>query len=107
MSISEISITELKGQIDRGCTVIDVRETDEYVAGHVPGALSVPLSVLTENVDAFPDGVVTYVICQVGGRSLRACEYLEGLGKLVVNVAGGTGAWTATGNGVVLGESPH
>lgn len=107
MSISEISITELKGLIDRGCMVIDVREADEYVAGHVPGAVSVPLSVLTENVDAFPDGSTTYVICQAGGRSMRACEYLEGFGKQVVNVAGGTGAWIASGNVVVPGESPR
>jgi rhodanese-related sulfurtransferase len=107
MSITEISVSELKSLLDQGCLVIDVRETDEYVAGHVLGAVSVPLSVLTENVGAFPDDVTTYVICQVGGRSMRACEYLEGFGKQVVNVAGGTGAWIAAGNVVVSGESPR
>lgn len=107
MSIAEISVTELKNLLAQGCTVIDVREADEYTSGHVTGAVSVPLSVLTENVDAFADGDTTYVICQAGGRSMRACEYLEGFGKQVVNVAGGTGAWMASGYDVVVGESPR
>ncbi len=107
MSIHEVSVSELKSELSKGCVVIDVRETDEYVSGHVPGAVSVPLSVLVDNVDAFPDATTTYVICQAGGRSMRACEYLEGLGKSVVNVAGGTGAWIAAGYDVVAGESPN
>ena len=106
MSIREVSVKELNGLVAQGHAVIDVRESDEYVSGHVPGAISVPLSVLTENVDAFGEGL-TYVICQAGGRSMRACEYLEGFGKQVVNVAGGTGAWIASGYDIVSGESPR
>lgn len=107
MAIQEVSVSELKEALSHGHHVVDVRETDEYISGHVPGATSIPLSVLTENVDAFADDATTYVICQVGGRSMRACEYLDGLGKRVVNVAGGTGAWLASGFDVVLGESPR
>lgn len=107
MSIPEISVAELNSLMAQGCTVVDVRETDEYLAGHVPGAISVPLSVLTQNIDAFADGAASYVICQAGGRSMRACEYLEGFGKQVINIAGGTGAWIASGYDVVLGESPR
>jgi rhodanese-related sulfurtransferase len=106
MSIHEVSVAELNSELSKGCVVIDVRETDEYVSGHVPGAVSVPLSVLVDNVDTFPDSTTAYVICQAGGRSMRACEYLEGLGKSVVNVAGGTGAWIASGFDIVAGESP-
>lgn len=106
MSIHEVSVAELNSELSKGCVVIDVRENDEYVSGHVPGAVSVPLSVLVDNVDTFPDSTTAYVICQAGGRSMRACEYLEGLGKSVVNVAGGTGAWIASGFDVVAGESP-
>lgn len=107
MSIQEISVAELKDIVGRGGNVVDVRETDEYVGGHVPGAVSIPLSTLTERVDEFPDSQTTYVICQAGGRSMRACEYLADLGKSVVNIAGGTGAWIATGFDVVAGESPR
>lgn len=99
-------MTELKNLLAQGCVVVDVRETDEYVSGHIPGATSIPLSTLTENVDAFAEGNTTYVICQAGGRSMRACEYLESFGKQVVNVAGGTGAWMASGYDVIMGESP-
>jgi len=107
MSIAEVSVAELKQLLAQGCPVVDVREPDEYASGHVPDAKSVPLSVLAENVDVFGDGHTTYLICQAGARSMRACEFLEDLGKHVVNVAGGTGAWIASGFEVVIGESPH
>jgi rhodanese-related sulfurtransferase len=49
-----------------------------------------------------------YVICQAGGRSLRACEHLSGLsqfsGTEFVNVAGGTGMWIVEGLEVAVGE---
>lgn len=107
MAIEEISVSELKTRIADGASVVDVREADEYTSGHVPGATSVPLSTLTVNTDAFADAGTTYVICQAGGRSMRACEHLASLGKKVVNVAGGTGAWIASGFDVVVGESPR
>ena len=109
MSISEIDVNELASLLtgDGGrneVRVVDVRELDEYTSGHVPGALHAPLSSLPDYVDVFASDAVTYVICQAGGRSMRACEYLADLGKNVVNVAGGTGAWMAVGNDVVTGE---
>jgi len=109
MSISEIGVHDLASLLanDAGrneIRVIDVRELDEYTSGHVPGALHAPLSSLPEHVEMFTSDSVTYVICQAGGRSMRACEYLADLGKNVVNVAGGTGAWMAVGNDVVTGE---
>ena len=106
MSVQEISVAELKELVAKGENVVDVRESDEYVGGHVPGALNVPLSTLTGRVDEFSDTETTYVICQAGGRSMRACEYLADLGKSVVNIAGVTGAWLASGFDVVVGESP-
>lgn len=105
MAVPEISVNELHDRLADGVKVVDVRETDEYIGGHVPGALSVPLSTLTDNVHLFDGSDTTYVICQVGGRSMRACEYLQGFGKPVVNVAGGTGGWVASGFDVVTGES--
>lgn len=111
MSISEITVDELSARLEAApidqVKVVDVREFDEYVAGHVPGAIFAPLSSLPEHVDAFDDANVTYVICQAGGRSMRACEYLAAMGKQVVNVAGGTGAWIASGRDVVAGDSPR
>ena len=106
MGVQEISIADFRDVVARGGRIIDVREIDEYLSGHVSGAISVPLSELAARVDAFSDDETNYLICQAGGRSLRACEYLESHGKTVVNVAGGTGAWMALGNDVVVGDSP-
>lgn len=106
MPIREATIDEFASH--RGSfTVVDVREVDEYVAGHVPGAINVPLGTVPDNVSAF-SGSTVYVICQAGGRSMRACEYLDGVSSGIefVNVAGGTGAWVASGREVVTGDSP-
>ena len=111
--IHEISASELAALIDapdsRGPVfLIDVREVDEYVGGHVPGALNVPLSELTQRVVECrnPSGGPTYVICKSGGRSANACEFLAGNSLEVVNIAGGTMVWQMNGRDVVPGGNP-
>jgi len=106
MAILEISVDELKALLPN-VVLIDVRETDEYLSGHVPGSISVPLSTVQNNVEPFLAQYPTYVICQVGGRSMRACEFAEQSGAVCINVAGGTGAWIQSGFDVVLGELPN
>jgi rhodanese-related sulfurtransferase len=103
--IAEISVTELEKLIAAGSLVIDVRETDEFAAGHVPSAISIPLSTVQDRVDEFRHQGTVYVICQVGGRSMRACQYLADFDiNNLVNIAGGTTGWIALGNAVVAGE---
>ncbi|MCU1392168.1 MAG: rhodanese domain protein [Ilumatobacteraceae bacterium] len=110
MAISEISIDELADQLGSidgtSARLIDVREVDEYESGHVPGARLVVLGTVPDNVDAFSGDGPTYVICKSGGRSMRACEFLSGEGLDVVNVTGGTMAWTMSGRPVVEGDLP-
>ena len=77
--------------------VIDVRETDEYADGHVPGARNVPLSQLQDRLDEVPEGSPVHVICQSGGRSARATAALAAHGIDAVDVEGGTSAWIAAG----------
>ena len=102
--IAEISVTELEKLIAAGSLVIDVRETDEFAAGHVPSAISIPLSTVQDRVDEFRHQGTVYVICQVGGRSMRACQYLADFDiNNLVNIAGGTTGWIALGNDVVTG----
>lgn len=107
MSVHEITVEQLENLMATGAHVVDVRETDEYVGGHVPGAVHVALSTVPDHVDVFRAGSPTYVICQAGGRSMRACEFLAAQGVDVVNVAGGTGAWINSGRAVVSGSSPE
>ena len=89
--------------------ILDVRTRAEYAAGHVPGAVSIPLATVPDHLDDFRGDGPTYVICKSGGRSRRACDFVDaqGLdGVEVVNVEGGTGGWIASGRDVVRGDRP-
>ena len=107
MSIPEISISDLAAMKNR--IVIDVREADEYETGHVPGAINIALSELVGREEECGLGSTVYVICQAGGRSLRACGHLSTIpaldGTTFTNVAGGTGMWIVEGHEVTTGDT--
>ncbi|MBZ4487834.1 rhodanese-like domain-containing protein [Microbacterium sp. cx-55] len=92
--MNSISVQQLRDRQD--VPLIDVREVDEYAAGHVPGAVNLPMSTINEHLDDLPDGPFD-VICQVGGRSARVVQALEARGYDATNVDGGTGEWVAAG----------
>lgn len=102
MAIPEITVEELAA-LGSGIRLVDVREHHEWQEGHVAHAVHVPLADVPGRLDAF-DGEPTYVLCKVGGRSLRACEFADAQGKRVVNVAGGMIAWTRAGLDTVAGR---
>ena len=109
MPILEVDVEALETAMAQGALVVDVRQPDEYEAGHVPGAVLVPLGEVPDHVDQFrpPSGSGTvYVICRSGARSMRACEFVTQHGIDAVNVAGGTLAWVAAGRDVVTGSRP-
>ena len=96
--IREISALQLQKQPPT--VLIDVREPDEYVSGHVPDARNIPLSRLDERIgelDKFKDAPVI-LVCQTGARSGDACRKLEkkGFTKLH-NLEGGIAAWRTAG----------
>jgi len=109
MTIAEVTVDDLDRALAAGARLVDVREPVEYTAGHVAGAVLVPLSELEGRVadvrDVAGDGDL-YVICKAGGRSLRAAEILATVGVTAVNVAGGTLAWMSSGRQVVAGDQP-
>lgn len=89
-----------------GATVLDVRNPDEYVTAHVPGAVLIPLSELAARQAEIPEADPLYVICAVGARSLAAAKALSDAGYKAVSVAGGTNGWIERGGLVVTGDSP-
>jgi rhodanese-related sulfurtransferase len=81
--------------------LLDVREADEWQAGHAPDAVHLPLSELMARAEEVPADRDVYVICRSGGRSERAAVYLNQLGRTSTNVSGGMMAWQAAGRPMV------
>lgn len=84
-------------QLPTDAVVLDVREPDEWVAGHAVGATHIALGDLPARLGEVPAGDPLYVICRSGARSGQAVEWLRQQGMSGVNVTGGTQAWAAAG----------
>ena len=81
--------------------VLDVREQDEWDAGHAPNAVHIPLGEVPQRLDELPEGDPLPVICRSGNRSGRAVAWLEAQGFDVANVSGGMKQWAFEGKPVV------
>lgn len=80
-------------QVPDDANILDVRDPYEFDAGHIPGAINIPLDQLPLRIEELDPDTDYYVICRTGGRSARATPYMEMHGYSAVNVAGGCGAW--------------
>src|SRR6185437_8094347 len=104
--IDEVDPSVVREQVTNGATVIDVREPEEWAAGHIPGAVHVPKSYLESRIEgAVPDRsqhVILY--CQSGIRSVWAARTLiEDLGyENVESMTGGITLWKDRGYEVEL-----
>ena len=74
-------------------TILDVREIHEYAAGHIPSAENFPLSTLGSDFTKLDKDQKYYVICQAGGRSAKAYDFLDAQGFNVINIEGGMNNW--------------
>jgi rhodanese-related sulfurtransferase len=75
--------------------LLDVREDDEWAAGHATAARHVPLGRL--RADSVPDGKVIVAVCRSGARSDQAAAALRDAGFDARNLAGGMKAWAQAG----------
>lgn len=93
--MKSITADELNQKVGSGETVhiIDVREKDEVAQGMIPNAHHIPLGELPERTGELDAEKEYYVVCQAGGRSAKAAEYLESNGFHPVNVEGGMSSW--------------
>lgn len=83
--------------------VLDVREPDEWKAGHIPGATHIPLGELGQRFSELPRGQRIVAVCRSGNRSGRATESLRRAGLEVENLEGGMKGWHKAG----LPLEPH
>jgi rhodanese-related sulfurtransferase len=88
-------------QVADDAVVLDVREDDEWAAGHIDGATHVPLSQLPGRAADIPADGPLVVVCKVGGRSAQVTGWLVGQGRDATNLTGGLEAWSAAGRPLV------
>jgi rhodanese-related sulfurtransferase len=95
-----VTVAELAAILasDPETTLIDVREPEEYAAGHVPSAELIPMSVVPVRAQEIPKDRTVYVVCRSGGRSAQVVSWLNQQGYDTVNVEGGTAAWAMAGH---------
>jgi len=98
MSIPTVEIDGVPNPVP--VPVLDVREDFEWEAGHIEGALHIPLSELPARVAELPEGRFL-VTCKAGGRSAQAVAWLAANGHEAVNLAGGMLDWQAAGRPMV------
>ena len=89
-------------QVESQTYLLDVREPDEWAAGHAPGAHHVPMNQIPARLGELPTDVDVVVVCRSGGRSGQVVSYLLGNGwDNVRNLDGGMQSWSAAGRDMV------
>lgn len=109
--IREVDLDAAEAAIGDADVLLDVREADEFHAGHIPGAVNIPRGLLEFKLSASPElssrdlNIVLY--CKTSGRAALAACALHDMGYLhVQSIAGGFDAWSAAGKAVVTPSLP-
>jgi rhodanese-related sulfurtransferase len=101
----EVSVAKADALRQAGALVLDVREASEWAAGHIAGAMLIPLGELSSRLDELPRDRTIVVVCHSGNRSAQGRDILRtaGFGS-VTSMAGGMTDWLAAGLPVVTGS---
>ena len=102
----EVTPAEAADLVTAGAVVIDVREPDEWSAGHVPESVLIPMSQVEARVAEIAPERVALIVCRSGGRSNAVAQLLSARGIDAVNLAGGMHSWEREGLPVVT-DSGH
>nr|WP_019146656.1 rhodanese-like domain-containing protein [Aeromicrobium massiliense] len=102
----EVDIEFLAQALARGAAVVDVRESREYVTGHVPGSAMVPMAQLPSRMTDLDSDQAVYLVCATGNRSSAMTDLLRAAGYDAYSVAGGTTAWTRSGRALETRRPP-
>jgi rhodanese-related sulfurtransferase len=98
MSAAQIGPAELAhGANDGSLVVLDVRESDEYAAGHVAGSIWIPMSEIALRAGELPQDMTIGVVCRTGARSGVVADAFVAAGLSAVNLTGGLHAWVGAG----------
>ena len=110
-SVEEISVDQAVKAIQSCDVLIDVRETEEYLAGHLPGALHMSRGMLefkmAGNPKMQPRDLNIVLYCKTSGRAALSAKSLADMGYTHVrSIAGGVDAWVAAGHEVFKPAQP-
>lgn len=101
---SEISVDMAAAKRDAGAFMLDVREPEEWVEYHIPGATLIPLGELEARVNEVPTDREIVVVCRSGNRSQVGRDILlKSDFNLVTSMAGGMNQWSTAGYETVSG----
>jgi rhodanese-related sulfurtransferase len=101
----EIDIDQLAAAVSGGAAIVDVREPGEYLVGHVPGAVLIPMGQLPSRTAELDREAPVYVVCASGNRSAVMTDFLRSAGFDAYSAAGGTSGWARSGRPVVGGPA--
>jgi rhodanese-related sulfurtransferase len=96
-----ITVSELRNSRSGKWQLVDVRSAAEFAAGHVPGAVNIPMEEIESRLDDLERGRPIVLICQSGKRARIAAGLLEPCQLETVVLEGGTKAWMDAGFAVV------
>lgn len=100
----DASAAQAKLQAKPAPFVLDVRQPDEYNAGHIAGATLIPLGELNARLNKLPKDREIICVCASGSRSSSATRQLIGAGYNAVNLRGGMGGWQRAGLPIKKGK---
>ena len=109
--VAEIPVAEAEAAIRDADVLLDVREAEEFAAGHLPGAIHVSRGLLEFKLSGSPQLAsrdLSFVLyCKTSGRAALAAVAMREMGYLnVQSIAGGFDAWAAAGKPVHKPELP-
>ena len=84
-------------QVYPNALMVDVREQDEWDAGHIEGALHIPMAQLPQRLSDLDKKLTTIVVCRSGNRSGKVAAWLINRGYDALNMTGGMLAWNEHG----------
>lgn len=96
---------EARQALEDGAVLVDVREPDEWSAGHAADAIHIPLAQLTEHLAELPADREIITVCRSGRRSATAATLLTRHGLRATNLGGGMTDWVAAGLPIVTARS--
>jgi rhodanese-related sulfurtransferase len=96
--VPAVQPAEVAARVALGWVLLDVRTDEEWVSGHIPGSVHIPMDQLLQRLDEVDDRVIC--VCSVGARSARVAQFLNAQGREAVNLDGGLRAWANSGLGI-------